>query len=126
MTAGRIGFAAGENENLILGTKLRQAREYIGLKQEQVARHMELPRTAVSEIENGHRGVSAIELKKLARLYQRQVTWFTGEEPDATVSADVAFLARTASALSDNDRQELQRFAEFLRAKSKVGSDGQS
>ena len=126
MNAERIAFAGTEDESLILGAKLREAREYVGLKQEQVAQHMELPRTAVSEIENGRRGVSAIELKRLARLYQRRVTWFTGEESEATVPADVAFLARTASSLSDNDRQELQRFAEFLRSRSKVTSDGRS
>jgi transcriptional regulator with XRE-family HTH domain len=126
MTAERVGFAVTEDEGLILGAKLREAREYVGLKQEQVAQHMELARTAVSEIENGRRGVSAIELKKLARLYQRPVAWFTGEEPGAAVPADVAFLARTASALSDNDRQELQRFAEFLRSRSKVAGDGRS
>lgn len=126
MSAERIGFATVENESLILGAKLREAREYVGLKQDQVAHHLELPRTAVSEIENGRRGVSALELKKFARLYQRKVTWFTGEDPEASVPADVAFLARTASALSDNDRQELQRFAEFLRSRSKVASDGKS
>lgn len=125
MTSERIGYAAGEDESLMLGVKLREAREYLGLKQDQVARHIDLPRTAVSEIENGHRGVSAIELKKLARLYQRPVNWFTGDEPTTAVPADVAFLARTASALSDNDRKELQRFAEFLRAKSKAAGNGQ-
>lgn len=124
MTAERIGFASNGNESLALGAKLREAREYLGLKQEQVAQHMALPRTAVSEIENGRRGVSAIELTKLARLYQRPVSWFTGDEAEATVPANVAFLARTASALSDNDRQELQRFAEFLRAKSRVSGNG--
>lgn len=125
MTSERIGYAAGEDESLMLGVKLREAREYLGLKQDQVARYIDLPRTAVSEIENGHRGVSAIELKKLARLYQRPVNWFTGDEPTTAVPADVAFLARTASALSDNDRKELQRFAEFLRAKSKAAGNGQ-
>ena len=125
MTAEKVGFANVKDESAILGAKLREAREYVGLKQEQVARHMDLPRTAVSEIENGRRGVSAIELKKLARLFQRPVTWFTGEELGVAVPADVAFLARTASDLSDNDRQELQRFAEFLRSRSKVANDGQ-
>lgn len=124
MTAERIGFASNGIESLALGAKLREAREYLGLKQERVAQHMALPRTAVSEIENGRRGVSAIELTKLARLYQRPVSWFTGDEAEATVPADVAFLARTASALSDNDRQELQRFAEFLRTKSRVSGNG--
>lgn len=125
MSGEPIGFAVSEDESVMLVARLREAREYLGLKQEAVARHLGLQRTAVSEIENGRRGVSAIELKKLARLYQRPVAWFTGEEGEATVPADVAFLARTASALSDNDRQELQRFADFLRSRAKVTSNGQ-
>ena len=126
MTVERLAFAGGGDESRMLGAKLREAREYVGLKQEQVAQHMDLPRTAISEIENGRRGVGAIELKKFARLYQRTVAWFTGEELETAVPADVAFLARTASSLSDNDRQELQRFAEFLRSKSRVAGDGRS
>jgi hypothetical protein len=50
------------------------------------------------------------------------VSWFTGEG-ETEVPADIAFLARTASSLSDNDRQELQRFADFLRSKAKTASD---
>lgn len=125
MSGEQIGLAVGEDESVMLGARLREAREYLGMKQEEVARHLGLQRTAVSEIENGRRGVGAIELKKLARLYQRSVAWFTGGEGEATVPADVAFLARTASALSDNDRRELQRFAEFLRSRAKVANDGQ-
>ncbi len=113
----KMGFLGPEDEGQILGAKLKEAREYIGLKQEQVANHLGIPRTGVSEIEKGKRSVSALELKKLAHLYQRSVQYFTGEEP--AVPADVAFLARTASALSNTDRQELQRFAEFLQTKSK-------
>jgi len=117
MSAHRMGFAGPEDESRLLGAKLREAREYIGLKQDQVASHLNIPRTAVSEIEKGKRSVSAIELKKLAHLYQRSVQYFTGDEP--AVPADVAFLARTASSLSNTDRKELQRFAEFLQSKSK-------
>lgn len=113
----KIGFSGSEDESKILGAKLKEAREYIGLKQEQVADHLGIPRTGVSDMEKGKRSVSALELKKLAELYQRPVNYFTGDE--ATVPADVAFLARTASALSNADRQELQRFAEFLQAKAK-------
>jgi transcriptional regulator with XRE-family HTH domain len=123
MTKQRMAFAGGEEEDAVLGSRLREAREYIGLKQEEVGRHLGIPRTAVSEMESGKRGVSALELKKLARLYQRPVAWFTGEEEAAPLPADVAFLARTVSGLSDNDRAELQRFAEFLRAKGKAASD---
>ena len=118
MTSPKVGFLKGDFENTELGVKLKEAREYIGMKQDEVARHLEIPRTAVSEIENGKRSVSAIELKKLARIYQRDVGWFTGDESE--VSSDVAYIARTAEELSTNDRQELQRFAEFLSAKSKA------
>lgn len=117
MSAHRMGFAGPDDESRVLGAKLREAREYIGLKQDQVATHLGIPRTAVSEIEKGKRSVSALELKKLAHLYQRSVQHFTGDEP--AVPADVAFLARTASSLSNTDRKELQRFAEFLQSKSK-------
>lgn len=116
-TLSQMGFAGPEDESQILGSKLKEAREYIGFKQEQVAKHLGIPRTGVSEIEKGKRNVSALELKKLAHLYQCSVQYFTGDEP--AVPADVAFLARTASALSNTDRQELQRFAEFLQAKAK-------
>lgn len=116
MSSQPLGFG-GPDEGQALGARLKEAREYIGLKQEQVATHLGIPRTGVSDIEKGKRSVSAIELKKLAHLYQRPVQFFTGDEP--AVPADVAFLARMATALSDSDRQELQRFAEFLQAKSK-------
>lgn len=117
MSTQPLSFAGPADEGLILGAKLKEAREYIGLKQEQVATHLGIPRTGVSDIEKGKRTVSAIELKKLAHLYQCPVQFFTGEDP--SVPADVAFLARTATTLSNSDRQELQRFAEFLQAKSK-------
>ncbi len=117
MSAHRMDFAGPDDENQILGAKLREAREYIGLRQDQVASHLKIPRTGVSEIEKGKRSVSALELKKLANLYQRSVQYFTGDEP--AVPADVAFIARTASSLSNTDRKELQRFAEFLQSKSK-------
>ena len=117
MSNQTFGFSSPADDNEILAAKLKEAREYIGLKQEQVASHLGIPRTAVSEIEKGKRTVSAIELKKLAQLYQRSVQFFTGEGP--AIPADVAFLARTAESLSDGDRQELQRFAEFLKSKTK-------
>lgn len=117
MSTQPLGLAGPADESQVLGARLKEAREYIGLKQEQVATHLGIPRTAVSEIESGKRTVSAIELAKLAHLFQRPVQYFTGDDP--AVPADVAFLARTATALSNSDRQELQRFAEFLQAKSK-------
>lgn len=108
-----------ENERSQLGELLKQAREYVELSQDEVSRKMNIPRTAISLIESGQRRVEALELKKFAEIYQRPVAYFTGEQDvSSTHSTDVQHLARAASQLSQRDRDELTRFAEFLSARS--------
>ena len=109
-----------------LGEKLRQAREYLGLSQDEVARHLKVPRTALTNIESGQRRIDALELKKLADLYRQAVGYFTGDEDEtaAALPADVTHLARAAAKLSVKDREELGRFAEYLRAKSLTKQGG--
>lgn len=108
-----------------LGARLREAREYLGLSQDEVAKYLSIPRTALSHIESGQRRIDALELKKLAQLYKRPVVYFTGEsQADAGMSEDVAHLARAAAGLSEGDRRELSRFAEYLRARAQ--SEGSS
>jgi transcriptional regulator with XRE-family HTH domain len=108
-----------ENERRRLSEKLRQAREYLGLSQDEVARHLGVQRTALSNIESGQRKVDAIELKNLADLYRQPVSHFTGGDEEATaLSKDVTHLARAAAKLSVKDREELSRFAEYLRTRS--------
>jgi len=53
----------------LLSRNLRLAREQASLSQETVAKQTGIPRTALSDIENGNRGVSAVELWALAGLY---------------------------------------------------------
>lgn len=113
-----------EEQRRRLGDRLREARKYLGLKQEEVATYLKIPRTGLTDIENGQRKVEAIELTKLARLYRQSVAYFTGEdEAAASMSPDVAHLARQASKLSEQDRAELGRFADFLRSRS-TGGEG--
>lgn len=102
-----------------LGERLREARKYLGLKQEEVATYLKIGRTALTEIESGHRRVEAIELTRLARLYRQSLGYFTGEdEVSACLPADVAHLARRVADLSSDDREELARFADYLRSRS--------
>lgn len=107
-----------------LGNRLREAREYLGFSQEEVASFLGVPRTALTSIEAGTRKVDALELKKLAGLFKRPVAHFTGEEVvDDFGGDDVAHLARKARELSPADRAELSRFADFLRAKKRARGD---
>ncbi|THD61608.1 helix-turn-helix transcriptional regulator [Phenylobacterium sp.] len=112
-----------EAERRQLGEKLRAAREYVGYSQDEVAAFLKLPRTAVTNIESGARKVEALELKRLAELYRQPVDHFTGEEDSAgsALPADVAHLARQAAKLSLKDREELGRFADFLKTRAAGG-----
>jgi transcriptional regulator with XRE-family HTH domain len=91
----------------------------VGFSQDEVAGFLKIPRTAVTNMENGQRKVEALELKRLAELYRQSVGHFTGEdEAAASLPADVAHLARQAAKLSVKDRGELERFAEFLELRA--------
>jgi transcriptional regulator with XRE-family HTH domain len=118
-------LAATPLDRKALGDRLREAREYLGLTQDDVAKKLGIPRSAISNVEAGTRKVEAMEFAQLARLYQRDLSWFTGGRPAKKVPQVVAHVARTAEALSTKDRAELARFADFLksRARGKAHSD---
>jgi transcriptional regulator with XRE-family HTH domain len=104
-----------------LGERLRDARKYLGLNQDEVAQYLKIPRTALVDIESGQRRVEAIELARLAKLYKQPVGYFTGEDAAAAaLPASVLFLAKQAAELSDQDKAEVSRFVEYLRARSQA------
>lgn len=108
-----------------LAQRLREIREYLGFSQEQVALYLGVSRSAMSNIETGQRKVEAVELKRLAELYEKPTSYFMGEPgpPGAVLPDDVEHLARKAEKLTPKDRQELTRFADFLRSRAQDGSD---
>lgn len=104
-----------------LGDRLKEARKYLGLRQEEVATYLKIPRTALTDIESGQRRVEAIELSRLARLYRQPVAFFTGEDvASASLPIDVVHIARQVADLSQQDRDELGRFAEYLRSRARA------
>ena len=59
-----------------LSKKLKTARIDSGLKQEEIAKLMRLPISAISVIENGTRKVDVLELVKFAQYYNKPIEWF--------------------------------------------------
>jgi len=108
-----------EEEQERLSERLRESREYLGLSQEFVAEHLGIPRASISAMESGKRKVSGVELKQLARLYKRSIASLLGEEElrreDFSEDKTVRAIFRTTRDLSEQDRQQLLRFAQFLR-----------
>lgn len=96
-------------EYAVICARLKEGREFLGLSQLDVAGALDMARSSVSEIENGHRKVTGLELRRFARLYRRPVGWLLSEEtePDPAILAAVRDLAET-------DRAQVLRFAEFL------------
>lgn len=106
-----------------IGERLRRAREYVELKQEQAAVAVGISRSALSQIENGRRKVDAVELGNFARIYGQTIEYLSGETEAEAVPDSVTALARAAKDLSNEDRDELLRFAQFLQARPPKRSD---
>jgi transcriptional regulator with XRE-family HTH domain len=104
-----------DNEHRVMASRLREARETIGLTQADTASALGIPRSSVVALEAGNRKVTGLELRRLARLYRRNVAWLLGEVSDEPEVADQALYRATAE-LSEKDKEQVLRFAQFLAA----------
>jgi transcriptional regulator with XRE-family HTH domain len=102
-------------EKQSIALRLRQAREYAGLSQNQVARLLNMHRPTISEIEAGRRKVSAGELNRFAHTYDVSVSWLVGEGIGASNDdATVELAARELSKLKKEDRETVIRLLRSL------------
>jgi transcriptional regulator with XRE-family HTH domain len=93
---------------------LREARVYIGMTASEAAASAGVAEDGLASIECGERLPDDLEVQRLARAYGYRTGYFTSEDdplPDDTV----AVLARLTRELSERDRAEVERFAEYLR-----------
>ena len=93
-----------------IGLKLRKAREYMGLTQEQVANILNLGRDAILRIEKGTRKIDAEELKKLSQLYKISMNEIM-EDKEYTSNAQA--FARGFEELSEKDKKEILDLIKF-------------
>lgn len=56
--------------------KLKNARLESGLTQAQVAKKLGRPQSHVSNVESGQQRVDIIELKRFAKMYNKDITYF--------------------------------------------------
>jgi transcriptional regulator with XRE-family HTH domain len=110
------------NEHRVVGARLRDARLAMGLTQADVADALGLSRPTLAAVEKGTRKITGLELRRLARLYQRDVAWLLGEESEASAGSA---LHRATANLTEADKEQVLRFAEFLAAQQR-SEDGTS
>lgn len=105
----------GEDE--ALGQRIRQLRESMGYTQEDVAERTSLNRTAVSDIENGRRGVTSVELRELAEAFGVRVTDLF--EEDGLETSDIVAAFRRDPDLEDEPGLE-REIREYVRICSTI------
>lgn len=111
-----------------LARRLREAREFVNLSQQFVSQQTGIPRSAISDIERGTRRVESLELKRLAELYRMPVDFFLGGEASeelagGTSDPTVQALARAASEMGEEEKEEVLRFALFLQNFDRRGGE---
>lgn len=97
---------------ITVGYALRHARKAMDFTLKQTSDSMGLAVSTLSEIENGKRRVTGVELYKFAKLYQRRITFFLEEHES---SPSFAVLLRAASATSVS-KETITNFHELCRS----------
>jgi transcriptional regulator with XRE-family HTH domain len=97
-----------------LAKRLKNAREYLHLSQEYVAKQIGMHRTSLVAIEAGTRKVSSEELRRFSEIYgwTADELLFGKEEPKAE---KLQIFARSFEELTDQDQQEILNLIEFKR-----------
>ena len=95
-----------------LGIRLKKAREYLGLTQEDVAKLLGVSRVIITNIESGTRKVSADELEKLSKIYGRSMDELMNGK---ITEENVKMFARTFSELSEEDQEEIVNLIKFKK-----------
>lgn len=96
-----------------LNLRLKKAREYLGLTQEDVAKLLGVSRVIITNIELGIRKVSAEELLKFSKIYG----WTMEElmEENTENSDNVMMFARSIKELSKEDQAEIMNLIKFKK-----------
>ena len=96
----------------LIGKRLKEAREQVGLTQEQAARAIGLVREQLSYYETGRREIDLLSLEKLANLYGYTLSYFLEEEPQTEKELTLAFRAEE---IAEEDLEAMAWVQRFIR-----------
>lgn len=99
----------------VLGSRIRNARSAAGITQDALSELLGIPRSAVSEIENGRRGLSAGELIATSKHLRRSLDYFVADPAGSSPSADDFAVRFRSLQLQSEDAESVFRFEERCR-----------
>ena len=59
-----------------LTEKLKKARKEVSLDQKQAAKKLGTTQSYISKLESGQRKIDVIQLKELAKIYKKEISYF--------------------------------------------------
>lgn len=101
----------GEINMRSCGEKLKAAREFLGLTQEQVASSLNLTRNIIVNIENNKRSIKSDELYKFSKLYGISMEEIVSDEKEIDLNEQI--FARGFDKLSEKDKREIINLIKF-------------
>ena len=102
-------------EQTVLGARIRDARKAADLSQEQLSALLDIPRSAISEIENGRRGLSASELFAMSKHLRRRLDYFVGERNEPVPKPESFNVRFRSLQLRAGDADTVFRFEQRCR-----------
>lgn len=99
-----------------VGKKIQEFRNGAGLSQEGLAKELKVATNTISRWETGTYKPDLKDLDSIARFFKVSITEFFPTEMVPS-NDPVNALLRTAKQLDPSDLEELQRYAEFRKAK---------
>ena len=93
-------------------TRLKDARKYLNLTQEYVAKYVGIPRTAITSIESGQKSISIDELKKFSEIYGLSCDQIIHGEDE---NQEVKEYSRIYHELPERDKMEIHNLLEFKK-----------
>jgi transcriptional regulator with XRE-family HTH domain len=103
-----------------VGSKIREFRTQFGgkgISQETLAKELDVATNTVSRWETATYNPTLEDLDKMARFFSRSILeFFPDEQPEQ--AERLGALLRTARDLADDELEELQRYAEYRKARS--------
>lgn len=95
-----------------LGNKIKALRESNGLSQEYFAQKIGLSRVAISQIEQGNRGVDFLELAKIAKFFKLKTDYFLIEDELPNIK-----LAKNQKKVNNFDPKKLKNVILYILEK---------
>lgn len=102
-----------------IGIRLKEARNNVGMYQEDAARSMEMSRPTLSAIEAGERAVTAEEIKDFAGLYHVTTNWllFGADQEEENRMQKLGAYYQLFMKLSGQEQKEAIQFMKQILSK---------